>query len=144
MQPIESQLKFQNYQVEKMLFSLNDNNTCEAGQPVELMPEFSREIRKIQESQYELLLKIVIERTKEQEALPFSLEVTVKGSFLLEGIENAERSMQINATAILFPYLRTTVSLLMSLANIEPLLLPAINIVRMFDEQEKLPQKETV
>lgn len=142
MQPVESQLKFVKYQVEKMAFCANDSYVCDPAQSIKLKPEFTRVIKKIGEDEYELFLGVAIKQEKEDEELPFSLEVVVKGVFLLKGIENQKERIKVNAAAILFPYMRTTVSMLMSLANIEPLFLPAMNVTRIFEEQEKQSREE--
>lgn len=61
-----------------------------------------------------------------QEAAPFSLEVEVVGVFQIFDEKNIDTLLQKNAIAILYPYMRTSVSQLMSLAEIAPIRLPVI------------------
>ncbi|WP_416358930.1 protein-export chaperone SecB [Caldicellulosiruptor danielii] len=76
----------------------------------------------------------------EENNFPFSLEISLTGYF--RGSENIEREKFIeltkyNGTAILFPYLRSAVSDITKAANINPLILPVINVINFIKEQEK-------
>ncbi|MCG4285599.1 protein-export chaperone SecB, partial [Lacticaseibacillus paracasei] len=65
---------------------------------------------------------------------PFLVEVTITGSFSYVKVEDKtgvglKNLVQVNGSAILFPYIRAIVSQLTGMANeYTPLLLPTINI----------------
>lgn len=59
------------------------------------------------------------------------------GRFLLQGIKNPEQTMKVNAAAILYPYVRAAISMLTTLANVPPVVLPPVNFVKLFEESAK-------
>ncbi|MFB5762242.1 hypothetical protein [Paenibacillus medicaginis] len=50
---------------------------------------------------------------------------------------NVKSLCERNTLAILFPYLRSTISDISLKANAEPIILPTINIVELIEEREK-------
>ena len=97
---------------------------------VEIKPQFSRVARMAKEgekvSQVGLSLKI---ESTEQEPKPFNITVSIVGLFVVEDIkiQDEERRFVIDATKLLYPYLRTAVSSLMASVQIPPLYLPVIS-----------------
>lgn len=65
------------------------------------------------------------------------LEICIEGLFHLEHWEHPDLLPLIrsNSIAILFPYLRTLVSMVTANANISPYVLPVMNIAAMFDHE---------
>ena len=66
---------------------------------------------------------------------PYEIEVVIKGNFELGNNSTYEEKVHLlmtNASAILFPYLRATVSLLSSQLEFEKILLPVINFSTIF------------
>ena len=66
---------------------------------------------------------------------PFEMKVHLTGYFITEG-ENPE-IFKANAIAILYPYVRAIVSTYTANANITPLILPAINVNKLIEDQKK-------
>jgi preprotein translocase subunit SecB len=137
MEVVKSTLKFDTFVVEKMNFSITKPIPDNSDVSIEIEPQFSRKIIKITENEYDMLLGVLINDESKPGAIPFNAEVVVKGRFLLNGIDNHEKHLKINAVAILFPYLRATLSTLMALANVEPFFIPPINLVEMFKKSEE-------
>lgn len=104
---------------------------------IKIDPKFNRIIRKVSNNEYALILGIQIKSTEDDANLPFDIEVVIEGNFILENVENHEKTMKINATAIMFPYLRSTLSMLTTLMNINPVVLPTINLIKMFQDDEE-------
>lgn len=70
------------------------------------------------------------------EDFPYEIEVVIKGNFELGDCSSTEDKIQFlvaNASAILFPYLRATTSLLSSQLEYEKIILPVINFTKIFD-----------
>jgi len=68
---------------------------------------------------------------------PFTMKVDIAGYFgTMEEID-IEEKYRANAIAILYPYLRAIVSTYTSSANVLPIILPAVNINAMLEEQDK-------
>lgn len=68
---------------------------------------------------------------------PFSMKVTVEGTFTGEDPEELKRFSKVNAPAHLFPFVREIIGNTTMKANIPPLLLPPFNISAMASLQKK-------
>lgn len=56
-----------------------------------------------------------------------TIEIEITGYFIVNEKENVKNYLRVNGTAILFPYLRSFVSILSSLDNSNAIILPTIN-----------------
>ena len=95
---------------------------------LDIKPQFSRQVRKItgNDKLNFVALSVKIEST-EAEPKPFDIMVTMVGVFEVEvANSNEERDFVIEATKLLYPYLRAAVTNLTSNAYIAPLNLPII------------------
>lgn len=63
----------------------------------------------------------------------YQLSVGMSGRFQCSGMWQSK--WEANALAILFPYLRSLVSIITSNSGREPLILPTVNLASLFDEQ---------
>lgn len=68
--------------------------------------------------------------------LPFSLKLTMRGQFECTSDVDIE-TFQLNAMAIVLPYLRAQITNLTAQAGIPPVILPPINVVNFFSEQNE-------
>lgn len=68
--------------------------------------------------------------------LPFNAEISIYGLFSLSNWEDiANKSLVMdNTSAIIFPYLRNTLSPLTMLSGLPPYILPVINITEVFSK----------
>lgn len=66
---------------------------------------------------------------------PFSINLSVTGIFEIqaENEEKKEYFAKYNAVAILFPYARSLISNYTANANVPPLILPPINVLKLID-----------
>ena len=101
--------------------------------PIELSPSFSREIAQIGEGRYEVTVGVNVE----QDNLPFSAKLSITGKFECSGSLNADNMMRVNAVAIMYPYVRATLSMMTTLAAIPPVIIPTINLAKMFEREER-------
>lgn len=70
--------------------------------------------------------------------MEYTFEVRVSGYFHLnEQVKNRTMIVQQNAVAIVFPYLRSQISLLTAQPEVEPVVLPAMNIAQMVEDAVK-------
>lgn len=120
---------FKGITTEELSYKLN-RIKIEPNQRLDIKPQFSRQVRKANENPKLnfIALSVKIEST-ESEPKPFDINVTVVGVFELESApnQNEERSFVIEATQMLYPYLRSAVTNLTAQAYISPLNLPIIN-----------------
>ena len=97
---------------------------------LDIKPQFSRQVRKVNanEKLNFVALSVKIEST-EKEPKPFDINVTLVGVFEVSDVrnENEERKFVIEATKLLYPYLRACVTNLTASAYIAPLNLPVIS-----------------
>jgi len=71
---------------------------------------------------------------------PFRLKVSISGLFKFSGDASQDQLMkfsEINATAVLFPYLRAVITHVTSASNKTPLLLPLINVYEFIEIKKR-------
>ena len=130
---IASKLQFLNYSVKKIHFE--EVETKETN--FTIYPEFMREIKQIDEHYFTVTLGCKI-GPSEKGPFPFKTEVIIVGEFHIESLTEENKVLvSENSLAILFPFLRSTLSMLVLNSNHNPLLLPTINIVEFFKQSEK-------
>ena len=99
-------------------------------QRLDIKPQFARQVRKPNDNKKLMFISLAVKiESTEKEPKPFNLDVTIVGVFELEKdnyTAQEERSFVIEATQLLYPYLRSTVSNLTANAFITPLNLPVI------------------
>lgn len=131
--PEANVLHFLGYTVDELTFNLKPADTVDTEKSIELLPKLSRKIEKTNDENYSISIGV----TLDQEDLPFTAQVSMTGRFLLQGIKNPEQTMKVNAAAILYPYVRAAISMLTTLANVPPVVLPPVNFVKLFEESAK-------
>lgn len=138
----KSCLKLKNYIVKTINFSINESFRFNQDLTININPEFKRKIRKVDNNTVIVNLGLYIRNEKQD--LPFSMEIDIEGLFHLDNWEQPDQLPIItsNAIAILFPYLRTLVSMVTANANISPYVLPVMNITALFDGKTKANDNE--
>lgn len=114
---------------EQLSFKLN-RVKLEPNQRLDIKPQFSRQVRKANDNPKLMFVNLkVAVLTNEKEPKPFDIEVSLVGVYELESAPNPqqERDFVIEATGMLYPYLRTAVTNLTAQAYISPLNLPVIS-----------------
>ncbi len=119
---------FKGITAEELSFKLN-RVKLDPNAKLELKPQFARQVRKMNnDPKVNLIaLSVKIEST-EAEPKPFDINVTLVGIFEAE-FENKEeeREFIIQATSVVYPYLRAAVTNVTTSAAIAPLYLPVIS-----------------
>jgi len=70
---------------------------------------------------------------------PFFLKVELVGIFSYDtdlSEDQCTRMLNVNGTAILFPYLRSLISMITTLCSIPPVIIPTINIGKLISQNE--------
>lgn len=126
---IESILKLENIYIESFSFirgDIVDNHNPTFA--------FGKNISKNSDNSSDVILQCKIEWDEGTE-----LNVSIKGVFSVSG-ENEDANhilLTRNSCAIMFPYLRSQITLLTSQLNFEPIVLPIININSLLDDLER-------
>lgn len=98
--------------------------------PKENKARFTRNISKDSDGHYRVGLAADIDRENE-----FEMRLVITGYFQLdESDPNKQMLLEKNAVAILFPFLRSEITLLTTQPEMMPIVLPVVNIAAMFDE----------
>ncbi|MDQ6420668.1 protein-export chaperone SecB [Paenibacillus sp. LHD-117] len=141
-QEIQSVLQFRNYVVNSVEFHVN--HEFNADESVDLDFQVSREIEFVEDEAIILLvtLNVAIFKNAIERNYPFSMNISVTGFFEVDGANGEQKQglAEVNAVAILFPYIRALVTTYTANANINPLVLPPINIVKMIESQARIEQ----
>ena len=134
-----SKMQFKGYDVNKLFF---EQVKGFGGSKYNVNPQFFKKILKLAENQYDITLGCRVIST-EEEPFSFNIEVVLTGHFIVDNMSEEENYLiNENAVAILFPYIRSTLSMLTLNANKNSLVLPTLNIVNLFKEN-KTDNKES-
>jgi preprotein translocase subunit SecB len=135
METIQSMITFNGYTVDQLSFEPKTPvKTTDDSMEPSFIPDFSREIKGNEEGDCKLSLTVVIGQP--DDTMPFRAIVSITGDYHVPDPKRAKEIMEINGTAILFPYLRAVVTQLTAAANLPPVYLPTINLFEMFKAQE--------
>ena len=132
MKEYNSVLKFLSYKVNEVTLKTNEEFVEEKeGTPISLSikPTIT-----IEEKKMNIKLTVEIFKNAKEKNYPFEMIVETTGFFEAED-EKPEKFVK-NAIAILYPYVRALVSTYTANANINPLILPDINVNKLIEDQK--------
>ncbi|MBQ8537185.1 MAG: protein-export chaperone SecB [Clostridia bacterium] len=133
MKQVRSSIQFENYVVTKMNYAICPERKIEKGE-IQLDPVFDISIQSMTDEVFLVTMNVKI-GSEEDSKMPFVAEVELVGKFKTKNVQDAESAMRTNGLAILYPYVRATLSSLTLAANRPPVVLPTINIVKMLEDQ---------
>ena len=119
---------FKGITCEQLSYKLN-RIKIEPQQRLDIKPQFSRQVRKANDNAKLIFVNLAVKiSSTAEEPKPFDLDVSIVGIFELAEEPNAtqEREFVIQATSMLYPYLRSMVTNLTAQAFVSPLNLPII------------------
>ncbi len=125
-------MKLLRYTVDKMSFMMNKNFKATQGEKIEIKPIFTREITKVNDTRFIITLSVSLSNLERE--IPFYLDVQISGIFDVENWEDPQTQKFIvaNASQILYPYLRSLVTMLTANAHVPPYHLPIANTEAIF------------
>ncbi len=119
-------MKFVNYIVDYIEFKNNLNFTEEdITIDFDIFPEFLE-----CEDQQDLIVSLEVRIFEDavQHNYPFEMKIRLVGYFRIEGDDREIDKFKPNAIAIMYPYIRSIVTNYTANANVNPLILPVINV----------------
>ena len=123
--------------LEKMFFPKIEYFREENFQKTDYTIQFNREIKKTEENPQKY--RVVLEADIKDKNGRMELSIEIVGIFTSDYNEQdadlVKSIIQDNTTAILFPYLRSQISLVTTQPEFSPIILPPMNIVEMFKEK---------
>ena len=136
---IISNIIFTQYIIEKMVFEIN--NEFQPNEPTPLDIKFDNHIS-VNIADHKAIINLgctIFEDFKEKN-YPFFMLAKIKAFFDFESSltdEEVKKLLEINGTAIVFPYLRMIISNLTVNSGLPPLILPTVNISKMLEHISK-------
>lgn len=132
MEKLESVLRFNKYIVDEVVFKSNPNfNPTDD----KLKIDFSIKKNVEHRSNGEMIVSLnvnIFEKANEKN-YPFEMMVKLRGFFTMS---DSTINLDSNAIAILYPYIRSIVSVYTSSINVPPLILPVINVNALIEQLE--------
>jgi len=126
---IDTGINFLKVTLTELSFKLNkDFQLPKKGVPVEIDIKTKNSFSPDKKTLISTLSITLFSTTKNR---PFSMKVTVEGTFTGEDPEELKRFSKVNAPAHLFPFVREIIGNTTMKANFPPLLLPPFNISAM-------------
>ena len=121
---------FKGITTEELSYKLNRVQIA-PNQRLDIKPQFARQVRKPNDNKKLVFISLAVKiESTEQEPKPFDLNVNLVGVYELEKedyTQQEERAFVIEATQMLYPYLRGAVTNLTAQAYVSPLNLPVLN-----------------
>lgn len=132
----KSKLRFKNYIVESIDFKSNFNFSGE-----EKSIEFDLDNDyEFEDNNFILTLNMDVFPDAKKNDYPFNMKVRIIGLFEVESQATEKEKIDFaekNSIAILFPYIRSLISVYTSNANIGTTILPPINVVKYLENKNK-------
>lgn len=133
---VNSGLRFIDYRVNDIDYRTNQYFE---EQNVSVKFNLSRNVEYLDDEDNTMLVSLIVSvfEGAEENNYPFSLKINMTGIFKLDNIYESERESfaEVNAVAILFPYIRSLISTITANVNVPPLILPPINVVNLIEEE---------
>ncbi|UIF28561.1 protein-export chaperone SecB [Levilactobacillus brevis] len=133
-------LKFIKYNVQNMTYQRNENYH-QTRSEIKMNPQVSRKID-IDENRINVTLSIVV-GSLENENIPFKTSCAITGVFDYQPEEDntdagLDQLVRVNAVAILYPYVRSIITMLTTTSNEYPgYIMPTINVNKLLRDQEE-------
>lgn len=135
---VKSKIRFLGYQVDEIQFKKNnqfhtqDKLTVDFG--ISVGVDVDIELKRVI-----VMLEANVFENATEKNYPFSLDVKINGGFETEEDITQEELVkigEINGTATLFPFLRSIVAGICSQANVNPVMLPLVNVYNLVQENK--------
>jgi preprotein translocase subunit SecB len=135
---IVSTFSFLGYSVDYIHYEANPKfkkiDNLQTDLTIDLKTTVSEELFK---GQVTIIAKLFMDK---MENYPFRREISLTGMFSMSettDVELLRKCIKINGTTALFPFLRSIVADITKSANVQPLVMPLLNINRLIEQQEK-------
>lgn len=139
---MKSNLKFNDYVINNIEFR-NNLSFQEVDGGVELDFDIDSGTEFVDEKKFILGLQVEVFRQAEDNNYPFNFKVEVLGTFEIDSVDPVEKEnlAEKNSVAILFPYVRALITTFTSASNVQPIILPPINVVKYLESKRNMNKK---
>lgn len=122
----ESPLILEKIEITESTFRKKDVSLDE----LELGVRVEHSVESIEEDEYEILLNTTVSDENE------NIYVNVKGKAVFRTQQKNMDMLEKNTIAIMFPYIRSYISIITTQPGMPPIVLPAMNIIAMINDQK--------
>lgn len=123
----KSPLRLEKIEIVESTFRKKD----ESIERFELGVQVERSLKKISDKVFEVLLETTVSDEDEK------VFVNVKGKAIFSTEQENMDILEKNTIAIMFPYIRSYISIITTQPGMNPIVLPAMNIVAIVNDQKK-------
>lgn len=123
----KSPLRLEKIEIVESTFRKKD----ESIERLELGVQVERSLKKISDKVFEVLLETTVSDEDEK------VFVNVKGKAIFSTEQENMDILEKNMIAIMFPYIRSYISIITTQPGMNPIVLPAMNIVAIVNDQKK-------
>ncbi len=120
----------------KCVFEINPDYS--GPETVRVQPRFDLHIEQNTDeaNQYRITMGVRLS-TEEETGFPYKVEASIRSVFLLNGIPESQHQevIRLNCCAIMFPYLRSTLTSIMTCAGVTPYFIPVMNMDDLFKKE---------
>lgn len=115
--------------------NFNFKNNLEFNKTYQIAPKFGKKTIQKSKNIFELFMVFSLHNTESTKS-PYDIDLEIKAEYELTNGSEKEIAQfnNENAIAIVFPYLRSTLSSLMAAMMLEPIILPIIDAREIFKE----------
>lgn len=92
-----------------------------------------------EKGEHDVIVHLDVKGKKEDE---YKFQVSASGYFTLSSYDHKDLLMRQNAVAIIFPYIRSQISLLTAQPEVSPVVLPPFNIAQMVEDAMNAESEE--
>lgn len=133
MEKYESILKFEKYVVNEISF-VNNSEFKKIDEKIPVDLKIKKKATHYESGRMEINLIVNIFENAKENNYPYEVIMNLTGYFYIEGEKT--QSLEKNAVAILYPYIRAILSTYTVNSNVVPLVLPVINVNKLIEEQQ--------
>jgi preprotein translocase subunit SecB len=139
---VQGVISFEGFQIDSMSYEKNSGN--QNGDYTKLSPDFFivKADNETNDEKFNIIIGVKVEGDDEENNLPFTAEVIIRGFYTLNVNEAAEHNIDdihifklLNGSAILYPYLRSVFTDITSKSSHNPIILPTINFTKFIKSQ---------
>jgi preprotein translocase subunit SecB len=142
-----SNLTFTGYRIDKIEYEINPNFQFREPLQVNFSLGASISVQDSEQKTAAITLNCNVFENAEQNNYPFTLIISITGGFIFSGDIDEEgffNFCKTSGTAILFPFLRSAVANITANANMQPLMLPVINVHNFLGDYQKLSEEPAI
>lgn len=133
-------LTFIKYYVDNIKFERNIN--FDPSKKVRISYDIDSNILNLDDTKAEVKLFVNIFKDVEEDNKPFEFELEITGVFAVENV-NDKLLLEQNTIAILYPFARALISTYTANANVPPLILPPINVIKYIESKKNKSKEQT-